>query len=191
MPMLSSASEATGGLARYRNEWNALRILTWDHDPVIPTLFDVGCDSVWQNNYDARELVDGSTLERLVANRLINFQDAIRILSVIAGAVQRMHELKIAHCNLRPSSILVQIDGLPKLIGFGHVWPLAGADRLAPGMSGVSPEIELRALQGILAWIIFRFHQDVPAWFNSSQLLRSMPTAGRFAATLDSYLQER
>jgi serine/threonine protein kinase len=67
IPSLAPAREATSRLACYHNEWNALRVLTWESDPAIPTLYDVGCDDEGQNNYYVREFVDGSTLEKPVA----------------------------------------------------------------------------------------------------------------------------
>src|SRR5262249_33734643 len=138
MPSLGSALEAADRLASFHNEWNALRILTWTPDPVVPTLLNVGNDLAGRNHHYVREFVDGSTLEQLVADRALGLREAIHVLSVIAVAVQRMHGLKIAHRNLRPDRILVRSDGVPKLIGFGHVWPLAGDDRVPPGVSGVS-----------------------------------------------------
>jgi serine/threonine protein kinase len=66
-PALGAGPDAASRLARYQNEWNALRVLTWESDPAIPTLYDVGCDSAGQNNYYVREFVDGGTLEELVA----------------------------------------------------------------------------------------------------------------------------
>jgi serine/threonine protein kinase len=76
MPSLGLAREATSRLARYHNEWNALRVLTWEPDPAIPTLFDVGCDAAGQNNYYVREFVDGATLEQLVATGAMGLRDA-------------------------------------------------------------------------------------------------------------------
>ena len=105
MPSLGSAMEAAGRLASFHNEWNALRILTWTPDPVIPTLLNVGSDLAGRNHHYVRDFVDGSTLEQLVANRALGLREAIHILSVIASAVQRMHGLKIAHRNLRPDRI--------------------------------------------------------------------------------------
>lgn len=51
MPSLGCALEATGRLARFQNEWNALRVLTWEPDPAIPTLYGVGCNFAGQNDY--------------------------------------------------------------------------------------------------------------------------------------------
>src|SRR5262249_55395336 len=75
MPLLGSAPEATGRLARYHNEWNVLRVLTWKPDPAIPTLYDVGCDAAGQSNYYVREFVDGSALEQLVAKGAVSLRE--------------------------------------------------------------------------------------------------------------------
>jgi serine/threonine protein kinase len=93
MPSLGSAPEVASRLAGYQNEWNALRVLTWEPDPAIPTLYNVGCDFAGQNNYYVREFVEGSTLEQLVASGAVGLRDGIRVLSTVAGAVQRRDRL--------------------------------------------------------------------------------------------------
>ena len=187
MPVLGSASESHQQLARHNNEWNALRILTWEPDPALPTLYDAGYGVLGEPFY-ARELMDGCPLEQLVATGTMRLREGIRILATIAGAVQRMHYRQIAHRNLRPSRILVGPDGTTKLIGFGHVGPLAGADRLPPGMSGVSAEVDVMALQEILAWLCAALRQPVPAPQEAVQQPGSVPSPGRFAEALSSYL---
>jgi len=150
VPSLGAGPEAAVRLARYHNEWNALRVLTWEPHPVIPTLLNVGCDLGGQNNHYVRELVEGATLEQGVASGAVGLRDGLRVISAVAGAVQRMHARGIAHRNLRAGNVLLTADGEPKLIGFGHVGPLAGTDRLPRGMSGVSPEVDVLALRGCL-----------------------------------------
>lgn len=188
MPSLGSASEAPQRLSWYHNEWNALRILTWEPDLAVPTLYDVGAGVPGQPNYYAREFVDGSTLEELIATGALALRAGIGILSTIAGAVQRMHCLGIAHRNLRASNVLVRTDGTPKLIGYGHVWPLAGADRVPPGMSGVSAEVDVRALQEMLAWLCATSNQPVPMPPEAIRQPGSVPSLGRFTEAVRCYL---
>jgi serine/threonine protein kinase len=188
MPSLGSGPEAGRLLARHENEWNALRVLTWEPDPVIPTLYNAGCDAAWQNHHYVREFVDGDTLERSVASGAVNFHEGIRVLAAIAGAVRRMHGRWIAHRNLRAPNILVRTDGAPKLIGFGHVWPLAGDDRLPPGMSGVSAEVDVRGLQGILNWLCAALPQPVPASLEAIRRPGSVASAAQFEEALSRHL---
>jgi serine/threonine protein kinase len=189
VPLLGSGPDTTGRMARYQNEWNALRLLTWEPDPAIPSLYDVGCDAAGQNNYYAREFVDGSTLEHMVATGALKLREGIRVLSAIAGAVQRMHGRGIGHRNLRVSNVLMRADGTPKLIGLGHVWPLGGADGLPPGVSGVSPEVDVLALQEILSWLCATLRQPVPEPLEAVRRPGSVASPGRFAEALGSYLQ--
>ena len=188
MPLLGSGSESHRQLARHNNEWNALGILTWEPDPVLPTFYDAGYGVLGEPFY-AREFMDGCALEQLVATGALSLREGIRILATIAGAVQRMHDRQIAHRNLRPARILVGADGTPKLIGFGHVGPLAGADRLPPGMSGVSAEMDVRALQAMLAWLCATLRQPVPAPLEAVREPGAVPSPGRLADALGSYLQ--
>jgi hypothetical protein len=191
MPSLDATSEATGRLACYHNEWNALRILTWEPDPAIPTLYDVGRDFAGENDFYVREFVDGSSLEQLVASGAMGLHEGIRVLLTIAGAMQRMHALWIVHRNVRASNVLVRTDGEAKLIGFRRVWPLAGADRLPPGMSGVSAEIDVRALQEILAWLCTTLCQSVPAPLEEIRQPGAVPSLSQFVEALGRYLQAR
>jgi serine/threonine protein kinase len=188
MLSLGPTPEAANRLACYQNEWNALRVLTWQPDPAIPTLYDVGRDFAGHNYYYVREFVDGRTLQQLVATAALDLRGGIHVLSMIASAVQRMHFLEITHRNLRASNVFVRTDGTPKLIGFGHVWPLAGAGRLPPGMSGVSAEVDVLALQEMLAWLCGTLQQPVPPPLEAVRQPGSVPSPGRFAEALGSYL---
>jgi serine/threonine protein kinase len=187
IPSLGSVSEAPKRLAWYDNEWRALVKLTWELDPTVPTLYDVGGGVPGQPNYYAREFVDGSTLEQLVATGSASLRKGIRILATLAGAVQRMHGLWIAHRNLQPSNVLIRTDGTPKLIGFGFVWPLAGADGLPPGMAGESAEVDVRALQKMLGWLCATSCQPVPARLEPVWQPGSVRSPGSFAEALSNY----
>jgi serine/threonine protein kinase len=187
MPSLGSGVDAGSRLARYHNEWNALRVLTWEPDPAIPTLYNVGGDAAGQNHY-VREFIEGGTLKQLVESSGVGLRQGIRVLSTITRAVQRMHGRGIAHCNLRGSTVLVRSDGTPKLIGFGHVWPLAGAGSLPPGISGVSADVDVLALQEILAWLCSTLRQPVPAPLETVRQPGSVRNLGRFAEALGSYV---
>jgi len=184
MPSLGPATDVASRFARYHNEWNALRVLTWEPDPAIPSLYDVGCDAAGQNNFYVREFVDGETLEQLVSSGAVPLREGIRVLAAIAGAVQRMHDREIAHQNLRGSNVLVRADGVPKLIGFGHVTPLAGAASPPPGMSGVSASVDVLALQELLGWLCAALRQPVPASLEAVRRSGSVPSPGRFAEAL-------
>ncbi len=188
MPSLGSAAEAVMQLAQYQNEWNALRLLTWEPDPAIPTLWNVGCDAAGQQRHYVREFVEGRTLQELAENGAINFRQGIRMLATIARAVQRMHDRGIAHGNLRASRILVRTDGSPKLIGFGHVGPLAGVAKLPPELSGVPAEVDVLALGELLALLTATLHQSVPVQFDVDRQPGRVPSPGHFALALDSCL---
>src|SRR5262249_10122345 len=116
-------------------------------------------------------------------------REAIRALSTITGVVQRMHSRGIAHRNLRASNVLVRTDGTAKLIGFGHVWPLARAERLPPGMAGVSAEVDVVALQETLTWLCEELHQPVPASLATVPQPGGAPNLDRFAQALGSYVE--
>jgi serine/threonine protein kinase len=188
IPSLGPPSEQPKRLASFHREFHALAMLTHEPDPAFPTLFDVGHDNAGEH-YLAREFVDGSTLERRATGGALGLREGIRILATVAGAVRELHDRGIAHRNLQPSNVLVGRDGTAKLIGFGLVWALAGSDKLPPGLSGESAEVDVRALRKMLSWLCATLRLPVPASLAAIRQFVSAPGAAPFEEALRSYLQ--
>src|SRR5262245_55351110 len=162
MPALGTGEEAPRRLAWFQREYLALAQMAHRDEPGIPTLYDVGQNKAGQC-YLAREFVEGSTFEHLAESEALDLRDGLDILSTIAATVQRVHDHGFAHCNLQPPNILVGMDGNAKLIGFGRVSLLAGSAKLPAGVSGESPEVDVRALQEMAAWLCETLRQPIPA----------------------------
>ena len=64
------------------------------------------------------ELVDGATLDELIASGL-PAKDALALAKQIAGAVAAAHDLGIIHRDLKPSNVKVRGDGAVKVLDFG------------------------------------------------------------------------
>jgi len=67
----------------------------------------------------AYEYVDGGSLQQQMSRQPIQPRDAARLVERIARAVEHAHQRGIIHCDLKPSSIELTQDGLPKIADFG------------------------------------------------------------------------
>jgi serine/threonine protein kinase len=138
--------------------------------------------------YYVRELVDGDTLERRVADGSIDLRAGLGVIAEVARVVDRVHGHGYAHRNLYPANVLVATGGTPKLIGFGRVGPLAGSNLLPPGASGVPPEIDVRALQEMLGWLCATLREPVPSALQGIQHPDAVSSPGALAGAIRCYL---
>jgi TonB family protein len=82
--------------------------------PNVVVIFDIGED------YFVMELVRGMTLRaHLDVDRVLSVDRALAILRPIADALDYAHRKGIVHCDVKPGSVMLQPDGVPKLMDFG------------------------------------------------------------------------
>ncbi len=65
------------------------------------------------------ELVDGETLVERLAQGPIHVDEALRIATQIADALEAAHERAIVHRDLKPANIKLKPDGTVKVLDFG------------------------------------------------------------------------
>jgi hypothetical protein len=96
-----SSQQAWGSL---RGEATALGKLS---HPNIVAVHEVG-ERDRQLFYNAVELVDGPTLAQKVADKPLPFAQVVRLMELLARAVDHAHQHGVLHRNLRPGSVLLQ-----------------------------------------------------------------------------------
>jgi len=93
----------------------------------------------------AMEYVDGETMaQRLERDGPFPLPEAIRVLRIVADALNHVHWLGILHRDLKPQNIMLGPGGVVKLLDFGVAHEMAqllGADGFQPGtLAYMSPD---------------------------------------------------
>jgi Tol biopolymer transport system component/predicted Ser/Thr protein kinase len=121
--------------------------------PGIVSVYDVR--TVEGQDVIVMELVEGETLEQLLARKRLALGEALGLAARIADAVARAHAAGIVHRDLKPSNVMVTADGV-KVLDFGLAklveTPFAAED--APTLEhGQSSLTEERVILGTLAYM--------------------------------------
>ena len=101
-------------LARLKREAHLLASL---NHPNIATIH--GMEECQGTLFLVLELVDGKSLDRLLAERPLSVHEVLEIGGQVAQALEAAHEAGIIHRDLKPANILVVPDGRAKVLDFG------------------------------------------------------------------------
>ena len=87
-----------------------------DH-PNIVVVYDAGEDG--GRLYYAMQFVDGRTLREAIDTEVIDYERAVSYAVQICSGLAKAHEANIIHRDLKPGNILLNSDGLLKILDFG------------------------------------------------------------------------
>jgi serine/threonine protein kinase len=100
-----------------RFEREARAVGTLSHDHILP-LFDFGEQRPWY--YLVMPFVEGGTLRDYLHKReRLTLEEAGSFLEQIANALQHAHDHGVVHRDVKPSNILLRLDGHAYLVDFG------------------------------------------------------------------------
>jgi len=112
--VVDQAAVANLGM-RFRAERQILARL---NHPNIARLFDAG-ETDDGHPYLVMEYVKGEPLDRYCDSRQLDLEARLQLFLEICSAVQYAHQNLIVHRDLKPANILVNAEGVPKLLDFG------------------------------------------------------------------------
>lgn len=102
---------------RQRFEREAKAVAQLNHPNILP-VYDYGEDPQRDVVYFVTQLVEGGTLSQRMGQPL-PVEEAVRIASDVAQALDYAHRHGIIHRDVKPSNILLAEDGRPLLTDFG------------------------------------------------------------------------
>ncbi len=83
----------------------------------ITQIHDVG--QQFGQHYFTMEYVEGESLAQRIARQRLSFDAVVRLMSVVARAVDHLHAQGVVHRDLKPSNILLDRDEQPYVTDFG------------------------------------------------------------------------
>jgi hypothetical protein len=91
------------------------------------------------------ELIEGASLDRLIRSRSLSMERVLAYLDGILCGLAAMHQVGVAHLDVKPSNVILREGTTPVLVDFGlsgrHLRPGCGTlDYAAPEVLGVAPE---------------------------------------------------
>jgi len=105
--------------------------------PNIVQVYNVGSEGSWL--FIEMEKVDGPSLAAYVKEKgALPAEEAIKIGRALASALAYAHEKGVIHRDIKPHNILLDADGVPKLVDFGlaKILPGNGANLMASAIVG-------------------------------------------------------
>ena len=113
--MLPAAS--TADAARHRRFVQEARSASALNHPAIVTIHDI--DEHDGTTFIAMELVEGTPLDRLLAERPLRPDEALDYAVQIASGLAAAHAAGLVHRDIKPANIMITRDGRAKILDFG------------------------------------------------------------------------
>lgn len=118
---------------RFASEARSASVL---NHPNILTVHDVGMENGIP--YIVTELVDGESLEDLLARGRMPIRKVLEIATQVAEGLAAAHQAGIIHRDLKPANLMVTRTGITKILDFGLAKTFDGGETAPGGLSGTA-----------------------------------------------------
>ena len=131
------------GLARFQIEAKAATL----RHPNIPTVYEMGVQDGLP--FIAMEFVEGEPLDKIIASgKQLDLITKLSIIEQVCSALGYAHEKGIIHRDIKPANVIVQNDGVAKIIDFGiakiqdsgHTTGLTQTSQVIGSLHYIAPE---------------------------------------------------
>ncbi|MCI0389834.1 MAG: protein kinase [Acidobacteria bacterium] len=95
------------------------RMLAGLNHPNIARMIDGGATEDGLPYFVMEYVEGGNSITHYCAERRLSIPDRLRLFRQVCGAVQYAHQKLIVHRDIKPKNILVNREGMPKLVDFG------------------------------------------------------------------------
>jgi len=143
---------------RVRFQHEARQVARLDHPNIVPVHDFQELDG---NLCLIMKYVEGETLKDRLKHGPLALDECSRMLGGVGAALQHAHDHGIVHCDLRPSNIIMGIDGNVLLTDFGVArmgtvdLNFASPDYVSPEQARGAPELDGRSDQYALGVVMF------------------------------------
>lgn len=134
--ILSLGAMARGGRERFLREQSVLAGL---RHPYIAPLYEAGVaedGTPWL----AMALVDGQRIDHWCNARALGLHARLDLIEQVADALAHAHRNLVVHRDIKPSNVMVDEDGLVRLLDFGIGRELSAAAPTRTGLHALTPE---------------------------------------------------
>ena len=154
------------------------------HPNIVP-IHDVGTERGMP--YFVMDLIEGETLDVLLAKKRLSLQQVVEIVETVARAVHAAHRERVIHRDLKPGNVIVDAGGKPFVMDFGLARAIDRASALTRSGAAVGTPFYMspEAVRGDSNAVGERSDVSSLGVTPSEAMPRRLPFAGR--TTLDVY----
>lgn len=106
--------ENENNVERFQREARTMAQLT---HPNIVAVYDIANED--KQYFFSMDLIEGQTLDQLLQNNTLEYDEILIIILKIASAIEYAHSHGVIHRDLKPANILLTHDNEPKVTDFG------------------------------------------------------------------------